>query len=282
MVEQALAKVLPQVIGALPKASGKPKVTANAPGLLAQLGTSVGVAGDDKDTDNDVEEISDAETEAGGDEEVAVATAVPFAVAARAPQRAQRATSQAPSSGSGALRERLATHMLAQSALYGSLQAWARMVQFNTLRNRNECEAIAQGVDALLKEGVPATSTGVEILLRRLAGVHMADQSGTWGVADAISWTAHGGSLLPRNVMRAAYKDAEVIKRAQGALTTAPRAAFKGAQGAHAGGSGARSGAPDTHGNTAARSGFKWSNKDNKPAQGKSAPASEDKGAARA
>ena len=91
MVEQALAKVLPQVIGALPKASGKPKVTANAPGLLAQLGTSVGVAGDDKDTDNDVEEISDAETEAGGDEEVAVATAVPFAVAARAPQRARSA-----------------------------------------------------------------------------------------------------------------------------------------------------------------------------------------------
>jgi hypothetical protein len=92
------------------------------------------------------------------------------------------------------------------------------------VRNKFECEALAEGIDMLRTEGVPDNSLGLEILLRRLTGVHTADSSGSWGAADAVAWSSHGGSLLPRQTLRAAYKDAEIMKRAMSSTT--PRAAF--------------------------------------------------------
>ena len=110
-----------------------------------------------------------------------------------------------------------------------------------------------------------------------MTGVHAADVSGgAWAVADAVAWNPNGGSLLPRNVLRAAYKDAEAMKRATTVFAT-PKSAFAGNG---AGNGGATRGGGSGAG--AARGGAKWSkdekskNSQTKPA----APASAGAGAA--
>ena len=224
-VAAALKSALPEVIAALPKPTPAPKPKATpARGLLAQLGVNAGVARGARD-DDEVEDISDDDPEADADD----GALAPLArVNARAPKNSE-------SKSGSALRARVAAGVLEQVKPYGTVLAWVRFANWNVSRNKFECEAIAQAVDALLSEGVQASSDGIEILLRRLTGVHLADSSGAWAVADAVAWEAHGGSLLPRKFVSAAYKDAEVLKRAQSALAPTPKSAF-GGSGSGAGG----------------------------------------------
>ena len=268
MVESIVASKLSDIVAALPATtSAKPKNKANATpgrGLLFSLGANAGVA--DVDEDDTVE---DDVSEDGADVAHASAAAAPSAAATRA--RARVDAKAATQTGLAALNERIADRVLQQAEIYGSLQAWVRVTQWTSARNRFECEPLAQGIDALLAEGVPRNSLGLEILLRRLTGVHLADSTGAWGVADAVAWMPHGGSLLPRNVMRAAYKDAEALKRATSSFTSA-KGAFADSRKS---GGGERAGG-DTN------KGFKYSKKDNnKPAKGDAAPPSNKKAASK-
>jgi hypothetical protein len=117
--------------------------------------------------------------------------------------------------------------MLKQCQLYGSLQSWVKVTTFKNSRNRHECEAIAQAVDALLSEGVPSSSLGIEVLLRRLSGVHLADQVGEWRVCESVEWNAHGNSLLPPSVVAQALKDAERMKKLYAAVSNSNAAAAR-------------------------------------------------------
>jgi hypothetical protein len=114
----------------------------------------------------------------------------------------------------GAGGERLAQTVLAQAAHAGSVKQWVRLHEWKHERNRRESETIAYAVDAFLAEGVVASeSDGMEILLRRLAGVELADATGKWSAADALSFTSFGSSLLPRRVQRRTMRDASAFEK---------------------------------------------------------------------
>lgn len=273
-VDDIVSSRLADIVAALPPVtSAKPKAKPSAQGghgLLASLGANAGVADDDED--DPVEDEESAELA-----DVARASAAaPAAVAHVARARARVESKAATQTGLSALSERVAERVLQQAEIYGSLQAWVRVTQWNSVRNRYECEPLAQGIDALLAEGVPRDSIGLEILLRRLTGVHLADSTGAWGVADAVAWMPHGGSLLPRNVMRAAYKDAEALKRATSSFTSAKGAFADNRKGGH----GERGGGNGGGASGESNKGFKWSKKGNKPVQGNAAPTSDGKEAA--
>ena len=149
--------------------------------------------------------------------------------------------------------KRVADAVLEQVRLYGSLQAWVRMTEWVQQRNKYECEAIAQAVDALIKEGVPSSTLGVEILLRRLNGVHLADRYGSWEVCSAVQWSGPSNTLLPRDELTRVFKEAAQLKRLATAVPKAQsnaqqRPAFRrtnnGGQSQHASSRGGQTQAP--------------------------------------
>ena len=98
--------------------------------------------------------------------------------------------------------DRMAPSILAHAKTFGSLIGWVRTVEWKHTRNKNECLALAQAVDLLLAEGVPVSSMGIELLLRRLNGVHLADSFNNWGVCtlyNGLVRTIHSylGQLSP-------------------------------------------------------------------------------------
>ena len=185
IVEKRLA------IAALPKPTNL-KANTNAPvgqGILAQLQANAGLEKPDE-SDESTDDISDPDDPSAASAATAAAAAAPSKKPAR-----------------------VAPSMLEQVSLYGSVQSYVKTIEWKNARNRHECEAIAQAVDMLLKERVSKNSTGIEILLRRLSGVQLADHVGEWKVADSVAWNPQGNSLLPRDEVRRALKDAEQLKR---------------------------------------------------------------------
>ena len=116
-------------------------------------------------------------------------------------------------------------------ALSGSFDKWVKAYTFKTNRNYHECATIAAAVDALLDDGVVATARGIDILLRRLVGVQLADKhDGRWTVADQISGLP-GDALLDRAMESEILKSASNYERYQhtGGVATAPKKAAAGA-----------------------------------------------------
>jgi hypothetical protein len=104
--------------------------------------------------------------------------------------------------------------ILAATDEAGSVRGWVRTNEFRSERNRHECEAIAHAVDVLLLlDGVSRQAVGIEILLRRLAGVALADEHGSWGAADAVSMVGSSRSLLPRHSVIKALKEANTFAK---------------------------------------------------------------------
>jgi hypothetical protein len=131
--------------------------------------------------------------------------------------------SESDEDGGGSVRGRksMVKNILAKADEIGSFKAWLRLTSWNTDRNKYESETIAHAVDALLAEGVSRSSKGIEILLCRLAGVHLADETGKWGAADALSATSSFRSLLTRTETRRAMKDATTFERYKSSATGA-------------------------------------------------------------
>ena len=93
---------------------------------------------------------------------------------------------------------------------FGSFQSWVARTDWKQGRNRRECEAIAQAVDALLSKN---KRLAVEILVRRLGGVHLADHTENWDACDALQCSSYGGSLFPRDELKRAMRDADRMNR---------------------------------------------------------------------
>src|SRR6185312_2777581 len=60
---------------------------------------------------------------------------------------------------------------------------------------------------------VSPLNDGMEIQLRRLVGVHLADECEDWEVCESIQFTPSSKSLLPRNEVDRAFKTAVQRKR---------------------------------------------------------------------
>jgi hypothetical protein len=53
----------------------------------------------------------------------------------------------------------------------------------------------------------------VEVLIRRLNGVHLADSTGNWGVCSALQWTGPNNTLIPRSTLTNALKQAAQMEK---------------------------------------------------------------------
>ena len=112
------------------------------------------------------------------------------------------------------ISDRIAPVILSQIKVYGSLVNWVRITDWKNTRNKNECNALAMAIDLLLEENeISEDSLALEMLIRRLNGVHMADTSGNWGVCNALQWTGPNNTLLPRSTLTQALKQAAQMEK---------------------------------------------------------------------
>jgi hypothetical protein len=100
--------------------------------------------------------------------------------------------------------------------LFGSFKAHCRTVEWKSVRNKHECEALAQILDQLATldpviAKVPAIYKAKDLAMRRYAGVQMADNLGRWEVCSALQGSAADNSLLPRSAMVKTLKDARLF-----------------------------------------------------------------------
>ena len=126
------------------------------------------------------------------------------------------AASAAPAGSASAAKdsgERLAVDIIKKARPYGSFVNFVKAVEWKTKRNQHEAEHIAQSVDAYLAVEVSPLNDGMEIQLRRLVGVHLADECEDWEVCESIQFTPSSKSLLPRNEVDRAFKTAVQRKR---------------------------------------------------------------------
>jgi hypothetical protein len=110
------------------------------------------------------------------------------------------------------LDDALVQKMLDKLRSYGNCLVWLQAVEWQQRRNQRECHTIAQAVDALVGGKV---ELALSVLLRRLVGVQLADETGQWEVCDAITGSTGAHSLLPRQDLRRALKEAATMCRLQ-------------------------------------------------------------------
>lgn len=61
-----------------------------------------------------------------------------------------------------------------------------------------------------MAEGVDISTDGIEILVRRLSGVQLADKYENWDLCQAVEWPYASQSLLDQHLLARAIKDAGV------------------------------------------------------------------------
>jgi hypothetical protein len=106
-----------------------------------------------------------------------------------------------------------APSVLRNARLVGSVTQWCQLQQWNQARNKHECLALAQAMDALLSDGVGVRSLGLEIMARRLTGVHLADQHGSWDLCKAIQLPSVAETLLTHNQLSKVIREASAMQR---------------------------------------------------------------------
>lgn len=93
---------------------------------------------------------------------------------------------------------------------FPTLMAWATNVVWRYYRNKREALTLAYALDRALAHHVPANTDYMEILLRRLSAVHMADQhANDWSVAEEFEVVPTTDMpLLPPGVVLQARRNA--------------------------------------------------------------------------
>lgn len=109
--------------------------------------------------------------------------------------------------------ERYATVVLANAQTAGSVLNWVKAQTWNHSRSMHECVAIAAAIDAFLAEGVGDGSEGMEILCRRLSGVHSADKFNNWDMCKVVEYPYASETLLDQRLLSRAVKDASARAR---------------------------------------------------------------------
>jgi len=116
----------------------------------------------------------------------------------------------------GGSQERIAPHVLRETLrTHRTFTAWCRNVDWRSSRNRHEVSSLCAVLDALLaEEAIPLIekSVGIEVLVRRLVGVHHVDQGSDWAVAKALEWDTPG-TMVPRSVLKSALREAALAAK---------------------------------------------------------------------
>jgi hypothetical protein len=130
---------------------------------------------------------------------------------------------------------RLSAYILSKTP--DGLHKWVRDRDFNNPRNKNECLQWAQVIDGLVSDGAVDinTSEPLERAIRRLIGVHTADQTGKWSTCDALQLGDTRSTLLPplmfdRTIKRASQLE-KLDNRHQNNNNNDRRAPFNNANG---------------------------------------------------
>jgi hypothetical protein len=79
-------------------------------------------------------------------------------------------------------------------------------------RSMHEARRASQAVDAFVAAGVPLNLEGMEILLRTVAGLQMADEHKEPAFLEEMEWEPPQ-AIVPRNVLRTVIKDVERSKK---------------------------------------------------------------------
>lgn len=106
-----------------------------------------------------------------------------------------------------------AKHIFKQFMQFGSAVQWVRLNEWKNPRNKHECESLAHAIDAFHAQGISASSRGMEILLRRLAGVQLADDNGSWELCSAVEAVSRNNKLLSRAHLANALREAERLRK---------------------------------------------------------------------
>jgi hypothetical protein len=123
--------------------------------------------------------------------------------------------------------QKYATVVLANATTAGSVLNWVKAQTWNHSRSMHECIAIAAAIDAFLAEGLSDESVGMEILCRRLSGVHAADKFNNWDLCKVVEYPYASESLLNQQLLSRAVKDASarvrLLNRASKSTSSARR-----------------------------------------------------------
>lgn len=104
---------------------------------------------------------------------------------------------------------------LAGVADYGSFSRWVQQQHFSKTRNLREAESWAKVLD-LLVQGPMFVTAALEAAVRRLAGVHLADQCGSnWALAEAVEQRSAKNSFLSQTTVNGVFKLAERLEKVQ-------------------------------------------------------------------
>jgi hypothetical protein len=132
------------------------------------------------------------------------------------------------------IEDSIATAILRRVPLGQSMTQYFYGIK-DTLKSKRTChemEVLAQGLDALIDEGVvPGASIGFEVFIRRFAALQTADTTGNYAIADALSFSGHSVSLLPTTTLSAINKTLRLMKPNSSSSTnssTRPRSSFNG------------------------------------------------------
>jgi len=126
--------------------------------------------------------------------------------------------------------------IIASAMTMGSVLSWVQSYHWKHTRNRNEAMVLGQAIDAFMKGGVPLAHLGMEILSRRLAGLHFADLNDNWDYCTAIQLPTVAHSLLPQSDMNDVIRSAAAISRLKSSVRP-KRGHYRGGRsGGHNGG----------------------------------------------
>jgi len=219
-------------LNALPKPGSAAKSKVKPAGFVAQLMSAAGhaSAGADREDADDKAQVSaddaEASADADGDEGDDADDAAPVAVKGK--------------STTVDLSKRIATALWKEEiAPYQSALAFVRMNTFREARNKHECESIALALDEMVRERIPMSSLGFEILVRRLIGVRCADEYKDWSYAESLAWKS-SHAVQNRGLLRSLLKDRKLFAESKKAPTTTAAQSFRG--GKNRGGRGGRGG----------------------------------------
>jgi hypothetical protein len=98
----------------------------------------------------------------------------------------------------GAKARRLGAGILESASLHGSFRTWCRNVEWKNARNKHEALGTSMALDSLLADGVSAELDGMEMLMRRLAALQLADATKQYSVTETMSFVPFGGTSLLR------------------------------------------------------------------------------------
>jgi hypothetical protein len=122
------------------------------------------------------------------------------------------------------IEDKVAPLTLAQMSIHGSFLKWFDKVQWKNSRNKRECHFLCTLLDVLLEEGqVGEDSLALELLVRRLNGIHIADTTGNWEACSALQGLGPDHSLLSRDIVFKAMKQASKINKLTGRSAATPK-----------------------------------------------------------